>query len=103
MSGYVLSPESEEDICGIWSYLAKEAGIELADQIEQELFEDFELLARNPGLGHKRPDLTHFPVYFYRAFPYQYMIIYRQKLPLEIVGVLHAKRNIKRILKKRKS
>src|SRR5256885_1172697 len=101
MSGYILSPESEEDIFEIWSYLAKEAGIDLADRIESELFEKFSLLAHNPGLGHKRPDLTMFPVLLYRAFPYQYMIVYRPRTPLEIVGVLHAKRHIKRILKKR--
>lgn len=67
-----------------------------------ELFDDFALLERSPGLGHKRQDLTNFPVLFYRAFPYQYMIIYRPGSPLEIVGVLHAKRNLKRLLKQRK-
>jgi antitoxin ParD1/3/4/toxin ParE1/3/4 len=101
MSGCILSPESEKDIFEIWSYLAREASVELANQVELDLFDDFELLARSPGLGHRRRDLTSFPVLFYRAFPYQYMIIYRQKTPLEIVGVLHAKRNIKRILKER--
>jgi toxin ParE1/3/4 len=101
MSGYILSPESEEDIFGIWSYLAQEANVEIANRIESELFEKFDLLAQNPGLGHKRQDLTKFPVLFYRAFPYEYMILYRQKTPLEIVAVLHAKRHIKRILKQR--
>jgi len=103
MSGYILSPESQQDIFEIWSYLAVEAGVELATQIESELFDDFELLARSPGIGHKRQDLTNFPVFFYRAFPYQYMIVYRQeKTGVEIVGVLHAKRDFKRILKQRK-
>jgi plasmid stabilization system protein ParE len=77
MSGYILSPESEEDIFENESYIAREAGVDLAHQIEAELFEDFALLARHPRLGHKRPDLTNFPVYFYRAFPYQYMVICR--------------------------
>src|ERR1035438_5186870 len=103
MSGYILSPESREDIFEVWSHLAVEAGLQLANQIESELFDDFALLARSPGIGHKRQDLTKFPVLFYRAFPYQYMIIYRlAKAGIEIVGVLHAKRNIKRILKQRK-
>jgi plasmid stabilization system protein ParE len=52
MSGYILSPESEEDIFEIWSYLAMEAGVGLASQVESELFHDFALLARNPGIGH---------------------------------------------------
>lgn len=101
MSGYILSPESEEDVFEIWSYLAKEAGVNLANRIESELFEKFDLLAQNPGLGHKRHDLTNLGVLFYRAFPYPYMIIYRQKAPLEIVGVLHGMRNVKRILQDR--
>jgi plasmid stabilization system protein ParE len=77
MSGYILSPDSQEHIFAIWSYLAVEAGVEFANQVESELFDDFALLARNPGIGHRRQDLTRFPVFFYRAFPYQYMIIYR--------------------------
>jgi toxin ParE1/3/4 len=103
MPGYILSPESQQDIFEIWSYLVAEAGVELANQIESELFDDFDLLARSPGIGHKRQDLTKFPMFFYRAFPYQYMIIYRmEKAGVEIVGVLHAKRDIKKILKQRK-
>lgn len=39
---------------------------------------------------------------FYRAFPYQYMIIYRlENSQIGIVAVLHAKRNIKKILRQR--
>jgi plasmid stabilization system protein ParE len=102
MIRYILSPEAEEDIFKIWSYLANEVNVAFADQIESKLFDSFALLSRSPGLGHKRQDLTSFPVLFYRAFPYQYMIIYRSKTPLEIVALLHAKRNLKKILKNRK-
>ena len=70
MNSFVLSPEAEEDIFEIWSYLANEVNIEFADQIESNLFDAFALLSRNPGLGHKRQDLTSIPVLFYRAFPY---------------------------------
>ena len=54
-----------------------------------------------PLLGHKRLDLTKFPVLFLRAFPSPYMIIYRDRTPLEIVGALHGSRSIKRLLRKR--
>ncbi len=30
----------------------------LASQVESELFDDLALLARSPGIGHKRQDLT---------------------------------------------
>ena len=69
--------------------------------MESKLFENFATLARNPGLGHKREDLTRLPVRFYRAFPYQYMIVYRPTSPLEIVSVLHGRRNLKEVLERR--
>lgn len=103
MNSFVLSPEAEEDIFEIWSYLANEVNVEFADQIESSLFDAFALLSRNPGLGHKRQDLTSIPVLFYRAFPYHYIIIYRPKTPLEIVALLHAKRDTKKILKNRET
>jgi plasmid stabilization system protein ParE len=98
VSGYVLSREAEEDLFEIWAWLASEAGIEFADRVEENLFEEFERLSRNPGLGHQRPDLTHLPVLFRRAFPFQYLVIYRRRTPLEIVAVFHAKRDISAIL-----
>jgi antitoxin ParD1/3/4/toxin ParE1/3/4 len=101
MSDYVVSPAAEQDILEIWLYLATQASIEFADQVESELFADFELLRRNPRIGHKREDLTNLPVLFYRAFPYPYMIIYQPKTPLGIVGVLHAKRNLNNLLQQR--
>ena len=103
MNSFVLSPEAEEDIFEIWSYLASEVNAEFADRIESNLFDAFALLSRSLGLGHKRQDLTSIPVLFYRAFPHQYMIIYRPKTPLEIVALLHAKRNVKKILKNRET
>ena len=103
MNSFILSPEAEDDIFEIWSYLSNEANVEFADHVESKLFDDFALLSKSPGLGHKRQDLTSIPVLFYRAFPYQYLIIFRLKTPLEIVALLHAKRNVKNILKNRET
>lgn len=103
MIRYILSPEAEEDIFKIWSYLANEVNVEFAGQIESKLFDSFAFLSGSPGLGHRRQDLTRLPVLFYRAFPYQYMIIHRPKTPLEIVALLHAKRNVKKILENREN
>lgn len=103
MNSFILSPEAEDDIFEIWSYLANEVNVEFADQIDSNLFDAFAHLSRNPGLGHRRQDLTSIPVLFYRAFPYQYMIIYRPRTPLEIVALLHAKRNVKKTLKNRET
>lgn len=103
MGIYILSPEAEEDIFEIWRYLAEEVSADFANRVESELFEDFKLLTDEPGLGHKRQDLSSAPVLFFRAFPYQYMIIYQPKSLLGIVGIQHAKRSVKRILKLQKN
>lgn len=58
----------------------------------------FEKLAQNPGLGHKRSDLTSQPVLVFAL--YSYMVVYRPQKPLEIARVLHGKRDLKRILEK---
>jgi plasmid stabilization system protein ParE len=51
----------------------------------------FEGLAGLPGKGHKRSDLTSRD---------QYMIVYRRTASLEIVAILHGKRDIKRLLER---
>jgi plasmid stabilization system protein ParE len=50
--------------------------------------------------GHSRPDLTARSLRFWTLTRYpDYAIVYRpDKTPLEIVAVMHGKRNIQRIL-----
>ena len=54
---------------------------------------------RLPARGHKRADLTTHDVLFFSL--YQYMIVYRRRIMVEIVAVLHGKRNVKKLLKNR--
>ena len=89
MSAFVLSPEADEDVWSIWQYLAREAGVSVANRVEDELFEAFETLARSPGIGHRRTDLTGHPVFFFAV--HQYMIVYRKSAPLEIAAVTRAR------------
>jgi plasmid stabilization system protein ParE len=94
---YLVSLEAEDDLRQIWRYLLGEAGLEIANRIQGELVEAFEGLARTPGKGHKRTDLTSRDVLFLSV--YQYMIVYRRADLVEIVAVLHGKRDLKRLLK----
>ena len=56
-----------------------------------------QLLAANPGIGHIRTDLTDADVRFWSVF--KYLVIYRPETkPLEIVRVLHGRREVKRLL-----
>ncbi len=59
------------------------------------------MLARNPGVGHKRLDLTSFPVRFWPVGAY--MIVYRSKgSRVEIVAVTQGARDIPTFLQQRK-
>jgi plasmid stabilization system protein ParE len=101
VKSYLVAPEAEDDPQQTWRYLLAEAGLAVANRIQNELVDAFEGLANVPGKGHKRPDLTSRDVYFFSV--YQYMIVYRLTVVVEIVAVLHGKRNIKRLLKTRMS
>ena len=101
MTPYIVAPEAEDDLKQIWRYLLGEAGLAVANRIQGELVEAFESLADLPGKGHRRPDLTSRDVLFFSV--YQYMIVYRRAATVEIVAVLHGKRDVKRLLKTRMS
>jgi antitoxin ParD1/3/4 len=94
-----ISPQAVEDLFEIWRYIALDDG-EIADRVECEFYEMFDALARMPGQGHMRRDLTKGPVLFFPL--YSYLIVYQPDTdPLRIVAVVHAKRNVKRLLKER--
>lgn len=99
MSRYILSPDADLDIDNIWEYIAKN-NIDAADRWVIRLFDAFEVVAKTPAIGHKRDDLTSYPVLFWPVVPY--LIIYRAtRRPVEIVAVTHGARDIPRFLHKR--
>jgi toxin ParE1/3/4 len=101
VKSYLVAPEAEGDLRQIWRYLLGEAGLAIANRIQGELVDAFEGLADVPGKGHKRADLTSRDVLFFSV--YQYMIVYRRTELVEIVAVVHGKRDVKRLLKTRTS
>ena len=57
------------------------------------LFDAFQALGHTPGMGHKREDLTHYPVLFWPVGTY--LIIYlADRRPIEIVAVTQGSRDI---------
>jgi plasmid stabilization system protein ParE len=68
------------------------------------IFEACEGIARHPLLGSKRSEITSLSVRFWvvSRFP-NFILVYRPATkPLEVIAVLHAKRDIKRVLAERR-
>jgi toxin ParE1/3/4 len=63
VNGYILSTDADHDLDTIWEYIARD-NIDAADGWIAQLFDAFESLARSPGMGHKRKELTAYPVFF---------------------------------------
>ena len=100
MDPFQLTQDAIFDIDAIWLYLLEKEGVETADRIVTELFKGFYSIADLPNSGHRRSDLTSKNVLFYRIF--SYLVIYQPgSKPVQILGVLHGKRNVARILRQR--
>ena len=63
MSDYILGSAAEVDLDKIWEYIAAD-NIDAADCWIGKLFDTFEALGQMPGMGHRREDLTSYPVLF---------------------------------------
>lgn len=100
MKSFILAPEAEDDIWNVWQHLALEAGLSVANRLEEAIFEEIAFIARMPGVGHWRRDLTDEPVKFYSI--YAYLIVYRPETkPVHVVAILHGRRDVAQLLKER--
>jgi plasmid stabilization system protein ParE len=102
MSGYALTALAKADIFAIWSYIADD-NEDAANRVEQAIYRACTFVAEAPMRGHSRPDLTTHSLRFWTLTRYpNYTIVYRpETAPLQVVAVLHGKRNVRRILKQR--
>ena len=97
---YVLAPEAASDLIEIWRYIKKQTNFEMAERVESVIREKIVFLAENPGAGHWRKTLTQEAVKFFPV--YSYLVVYRPETkPLQIVAILHGRRDVERILKER--
>ena len=84
MRAYRLGREARRDLHEIWDYIAADSA-DAADRSIARLLECFDLIARNPGVGHLRTDLTLKPLRFWAVD--KYVVMYRlQRSIVEIVG-----------------
>jgi antitoxin ParD1/3/4/toxin ParE1/3/4 len=97
---YVLAPEAAADLVQIWRYIKQESTVEIADRVESVILEKVAFLAGTQGAGHWRKNLTGVAVKFFSV--YSYLIVYRpDTVPLQVVSILHGRRDVEQILKDR--
>jgi len=102
MSAYALTPLAKGDIFHIWSKIAENSKA-AADRVEQAIYDACAFVAEAPSRGRSRPDLTTRSLRFWTLIRYpNYTVVYgAEAVPLQVVAVVHGKRNIRRVLKQR--
>ena len=99
---FQFTPRATDDLDVIWWFIAEDSR-KAADRVELEIVATCRRLAKHPRMGTKRQDITALPVRFWTVtkFP-DYVIVYRpETVPLQVVAVLHGKRDLKEVLDKR--
>ena len=97
---YILAPQAALALFEIWDYIKEQSSITMADKVESAIKEKIAFLAVTPGAGHHRKDLTDEDVKFFSV--YSYLIVYRpEMMPLQIVSILHGRRDVEEILDNR--
>ena len=96
---YQLTPRELDDLSDIWEFIAED-NESAANRVESAILSACESLARHPMLGSKRSEITPLPFRFLTVarFP-SFIVVYRPDTEqLQIVAVLHGKRDIKTLL-----
>ena len=91
--------QSKRDYVQIWVHIA-ERNFAAADQLTQRFDDALDLLARFPGMGTSRDDLSP----GLRSFPVgDYLLLYRRaKGGIELLRVVHGARDLRRLFRRRK-
>jgi plasmid stabilization system protein ParE len=87
MKSFVLTPQAEDDLDAIDDYVAERFGDAVAERVTERLFESFELLAEQPGIGMPRPQWTSEEVLFWPVRGTPSLVIYRDTDPLEVLRI----------------
>ena len=101
MSKYVLTALAQQDLANIRDYYLEEAGYRIARQMLVEFVDVFRLLARSPGVGHKREDLAEDRAVLFWPMR-DYLILYKPGTnPLQIVTIVRGSQDLPRIIRRR--
>jgi antitoxin ParD1/3/4 len=96
---FQLTPRALRDLEDIWNYIAQDS-VDAANSVESAIFAACNRLARLPMLGSRRSEITALPVRFWTVTRYpNFIVVYRPDTrPLQVVAVLHGKRNLRELL-----
>lgn len=99
-AAYRLTPRAAEGFRRVAHYVDEHFGSVVAERVVDELERAFEQLAANPGMGHRREDLTaDEEVRFWSAGPT--LIAYRERPErLEVLFVERGELDWERLLRK---
>ena len=101
-AAYQFTQQAINDLDDIWTYIAA-GNADAAMRVESAILSACEGLARHPRLGSRRSEITPLPVRFWAVtqFP-NFIVVYRPETkPLQVVAVLHGKRDIKTLIERR--
>ena len=100
MHGYRLATPAQRDLVEILDYLLEHAGGRVALEMESRLRAAFQTIAKHPGVGHRRHDLTSKLALFLSVS--RYMLVYRIEDEFVVVfAILDGSRDVKSILNDR--
>jgi plasmid stabilization system protein ParE len=96
---YLLTLRALNDLGDIWDSIAED-NVRAANRVESAILSACNSLSRQPMLGSKRSEITSLPVRFWTVTRYpNYIVVYRPDIkPLQIITILHGKRNIRAVL-----
>ena len=94
---FILHEKALVDVYEIWDFVADLSGELVADRLVAKIHDDCRMLARMPGVGHVRPDLTRRQMLFWTSGPYL-MIYHPETVPLEIERIIHTSRDVRKAL-----
>jgi plasmid stabilization system protein ParE len=100
-TSFQLTPRALDDLSDIWEYSAEDS-VRSANRVESAILLACDSLARHPAIGSKRSEITALPVRFWNVTRYpDFIVVYRTETkPLQVVAILHGKRDIKTLFEK---
>ena len=95
---FLVTPSASHDVDDILEYVLEHSGPNRALHVYKKLYEGFSKVGAQPKLlGHKRDDLADESLRAFRVF--SYLVIFRpDTVPVQIIRVIHAARDIETLL-----